>query len=100
MQLHYIALHAEEAPVDDQLTFRIPRTLARALARRAKERGVPKSQVVREALARYMVGEPAEPDREELWRRIQPFIGSIAIDEAAVEADEIARQIRRNNWRE
>lgn len=82
--------------MNDQLTFRIPRDLARALARRAKERGIPRSQVVREALARYVAGEPVDPDREELWRRVQPFIGSIAIDEAAVEADEIARQIYRN----
>lgn len=87
--------------MDDQVTFRVPRDLARALARRAKERGVPKSQVVREALARYVAGgQAAEPDAEELWRRVQPFIGSMSIDEAAVDADEWAREIRRHNWRE
>lgn len=87
--------------VDDQLTFRIPRDLARALARRAKERGVPKSQLVREAIARYVAGGAvAEPDAEELWRRVQPFVGSMPLDHDAIEADEIARQIYRNNWRE
>lgn len=39
---------------DEHLTLRIPRDLARALARWARERGVPRSQVVREAVARYL----------------------------------------------
>lgn len=86
--------------MDRQLTFRIPRELARALARRARERGVPKSQVVREALTQYVVGAPAERAAGEMWRRVERFVGSVALDQAAIEADEIARQIRRNNWRE
>lgn len=86
--------------MDEQLTFRIPRDLMRALARKAKERRVPKSQVVREALARYVSAADEEAEAEERWRRIQPFIGSISIDEAAVEADPWAREIRRHNWRE
>ena len=44
---------------DDHLTLRLPRELARALARWARERGVPKSQVAREAVARYLA--PAGP---------------------------------------
>ena len=39
---------------DDHLTLRLPRELARALARWARERGVAKSQAVREAVARYL----------------------------------------------
>jgi hypothetical protein len=44
---------------DSHLTLRLPRDLARALARWARERGVPKSQVAREAVVRYL--GPAEP---------------------------------------
>jgi hypothetical protein len=38
---------------DEHLTLRLPRDLARALARWSREHGVPKSQAVREAVARY-----------------------------------------------
>ena len=43
---------------DDHLTLRIPRDLARALDRWARERGVPKSQLAREAVARYLSPDP------------------------------------------
>jgi Ribbon-helix-helix protein, copG family len=48
---------------DDHLTLRLPRALARALARWARERGVPKSQLAREAVARYLspVGASTDP---------------------------------------
>lgn len=39
---------------NSHLTLRLPRDLAGALARWARERGVPKSQVAREAVARYL----------------------------------------------
>ena len=39
---------------DTHLTLRLPRELARALARWARARGVPRSQVVREAVSRYL----------------------------------------------
>ena len=39
---------------DDHLTLRLPGSLARALAQWARERGVPKSQLVREAVGRYL----------------------------------------------
>lgn len=55
LRLHYSALHME-----DQVTFRLPRAVARVLARRARERGVPKSQLVREALETYLAGPVAE----------------------------------------
>lgn len=86
--------------MDGQVTFRIPRDLMRALARQARERRVPKSQVVREALAQYVAGAREEAEAAELWRRLQPFVGSMPLDHAAIEADEIARQIYRDNWRE
>ncbi len=47
---------------DSHLTLRLPARLARALARWARARGVPKSQVAREAVARYLEpGLPADP---------------------------------------
>lgn len=44
---------------DTHLTLRLPTELARALARWARERQVPKSQVVREAVARYLSPPPS-----------------------------------------
>lgn len=38
----------------DHLTLRLSRELSKALARWARERGVPKSQLAREAVARYL----------------------------------------------
>ncbi len=46
---------------DEHLTLRLPRDLARALARWAREHSVPKSQVVREAVARYCLPPAPEP---------------------------------------
>lgn len=47
---------------DSHLTLRLPADLARALARWARSRRVPKSQLVREAVARYLAPSfvPAE----------------------------------------
>ncbi len=85
--------------MDSQITLRLPRDLARALARRAKERRVPKSQLVREAVAQYLA--PAEPQltREERWERVKHLVGSVELDMDAVMADPIARQIYEHNWR-
>ena len=47
---------------DDHLTLRLPQALARALARWARERGVPKSQLVREAVGRYLSAPGASSD--------------------------------------
>ena len=47
---------------DDHLTLRLSRELARALARWARERGVPKSQLAREAVVSYL--SPAGPAAE------------------------------------
>ena len=49
---------------DTHLTLRLPRELARALARWARAHGLPKSQVAREAVARYLAPAPAsDPSR-------------------------------------
>lgn len=44
--------------MDDHLTLRLPRALARALDRWARSRGLPRSHVVREAVARYLDPSP------------------------------------------
>lgn len=86
--------------MDDQVTIRIPRALARALARRARERGVPKSHVVREALREYLAEGVAQSPPGDTWKRVAAFIGSMPLDHAAIERDPIARQIREHNWRD
>jgi len=48
---------------DSHLTLRLPADLARALARWAHSRGVPKSQLVREAVARYLAPSSAPLER-------------------------------------
>lgn len=84
---------------DDQITLRLPRALSRALGRRARERGVPKSQLAREALEAYLAGRP-EDEPGAAWGRIAPLVGSLRLDRAAVERDALARQLRAHNWRE
>src|SRR5688572_15100617 len=84
---------------DDQVTLRIPRELAQQLRKQARERGVPSSQIVREALQSYLGGSMPE-DPATTWSRIAPLIGSLAIDPADVERDALAAQMRRHNWRE
>lgn len=44
---------------DTHLTLRLTRELARALARWARERGVAKSEVAREAVQQYLAPSPA-----------------------------------------
>lgn len=85
--------------MEDQVTFRLPRDVARVLARRARERGVPKSQLVREALETYLAGPVAESGPIDARQRIAPFIGAATLDAAVIERDAIARQIRQHNWR-
>lgn len=47
---------------NDALTLRLPTSLARALAGLAKARGIAKSQLVREAVSRYI--DPAAPNEQ------------------------------------
>lgn len=93
--MHYNALQ-----MDDQLTFRIPQELAQALNRTARMRGVPKSQLVREALREYLGHRLAAPDRATILERLEAYRGIAALDHAAIQADPIARQIYEHNWRE
>lgn len=83
--------------MDDQVTFRIPSELARALARQARERRVPKSQLVREALRGYL--EASAPASADPRAALEQFRAIAPLDRAAIEADALARQIRKHNWR-
>jgi predicted DNA binding CopG/RHH family protein len=56
MHFSCIAMHVMK---EDQLTLRVPASLSRALTQRARERDVPKSQVIREALVRYLASSTA-----------------------------------------
>jgi ribbon-helix-helix CopG family protein len=44
------------------ITLRLPDDLAKSLSRRARARNVPKSQIVREAVANYLIGAPLRPE--------------------------------------
>jgi hypothetical protein len=83
---------------DDQITLRLPRALARALADRARKRAVPKSLLVREALEAYL-GAPASREGA-AWQRVGEMVGSLTLDPAAIERDALAQQLRVHNWRD
>lgn len=85
--------------MDSQITLRLSKELARALAKRAKARGVPKSQLVREAVQKYLA-EPEQESDEAFWERNKHFIGSVQGDHEAMMADPIARQMYEHNFRE
>ena len=86
--------------MDEQTTFRLPRELSRALTRVAKERGVPKSHLVREALERYVFPEPATTGTRAVREGGAAFIGSLRLEPLAEGADDLAGMIRAHNWRE
>jgi hypothetical protein len=71
------------------------------LSRLARQRGVPKSQLVREALEQYLAGassgHAAQP--MSVRERSAPYIGAIRLPEGSAD-DEISVRIRRNNWRD
>lgn len=80
---------------DTHLTLRLPRELARALAKFARDHGLPKSHVAREAVARYLA--PLEAAREsrrsvtaldlaERW----PAVPRLTAEEATAFAADIA----------
>lgn len=83
---------------DEQLTLRLPHELLRDIDRRARALGVPKAQVVREALTAYLAA-PAEPDPAAPLHAVSALVGSLALDPEAIERDELAGRIRRHNWR-
>lgn len=82
-----------------QTSFRLPPDLARALDRLARERGVPKSQLVREALARYLAAPEASSRVMAVRERSAPYIGAIRLD-APGRGDAVGALIRERNWRE
>ena len=47
--------------MEDQTSFRLPREMLQELGRLAKDRGVPRSQLVREALEIYLATRAPEP---------------------------------------
>ena len=85
----------------DQTSFRLPPEMLRELGRLARQRGVPKSQLVREALEQYLVapasGNVAQP--MSVRERSAPYIGAIRLPHGNAD-DEISVRIRRNNWRD
>lgn len=84
---------------DDQLTLRLPRDLARQLAKRAREQRVNKSHVVREALTAYLATTPPVDSRA-AWERVRHLVGSARLDHDAIDADPLARQLYEHNWRD
>lgn len=85
-----------------QTSFRLPVELLRMLTRTAKQRGVPKSQLVREALERYLAaGNPPEPRAPLAVReRTATYMGMIRLPDPDEADDPIAVRIRENNWRD
>lgn len=95
---------------DSHLTLRIPAELARALARFARGRGVPKSQVAREAVARYLAPSPSPATAErplgvparvlaERWKHLPRLTREEARDlEADVVASRAAIPSVREPW--
>lgn len=61
-----------------QTSFRLPQNMLRALNKLARQRGVPKSQVVREAIEQYLAGSSTNQTKAMSVReRSAPYIGSI-----------------------
>jgi len=83
---------------DEQLTLRLPHALLRDVDRRARALGVPKAQVVREALAAYLA-TPAEADPAAPLQAVSALVGSLDLDPDGIERDAIAARVRRHNWR-
>jgi hypothetical protein len=84
-----------------QTSFRLPTDLSRALARLAKQRGVPKSQLVREALERYLATSGSEPAAPlSVRERSAPYVGMIRLPAEVPAEDSVAVRIRQHNWRD
>ncbi|MGH7700943.1 MAG: ribbon-helix-helix protein, CopG family [Gemmatimonadales bacterium] len=92
------------------LTLRLPAELARALARWARIRRVPKSALVREAVARYLAPNPppVPPTRRVTARELAALLASLphlSREQAEVFArdletarSELARLEQRDPW--
>lgn len=87
---------------DEQITLRLPGSLRRRIARAARARRVPQSQLVREAVESYLAAD-TPPDAATSWARVSHLAGSIELDHSldhSRERDALARQLRAHNWRE
>ena len=70
------------------------------IERAAKERGIRKSQLVREALEQYLAGPTGDaPPGLSVRDRTAPYIGSINLSGPG-DAEAIADRVRRRNWRD
>jgi predicted DNA-binding protein len=85
--------------MEEQITIRIPRDLARALTRKARQRGVKRSLLVREAIARYVAEPEPAPSTASTWERIRHHVGSMPLDQNELSDDPLVRQIHERNWR-
>lgn len=85
----------------DQTSFRLPPEMLRALGRLARQRGIPKSQLVREALEQFLAEQqtPQGPQSMTVRERSAPYIGSISLA-GSRESEDISVRIRKNNWRD
>jgi Arc/MetJ-type ribon-helix-helix transcriptional regulator len=61
--------------MERQITVRLPRSLARRLQRLAEDRGIRRSQLVREALEAYL-GEPVPSPGERPFDRVRDLAGA------------------------
>ena len=86
--------------MDAQITLRVPADLAKRLTARAKQAGVKRSQVVREALQAFLGTGVDALRTTSVHERLAPYIGAVALDAPALERDELARRLRAHNWRE
>jgi hypothetical protein len=84
--------------MDDQTSFRLPREMLQELAQQAKARGVPRSQLVREALEIYLATPAAELPVLTVRDRSAPYIGRVDLSGPG-DAESIADRVRRRNWR-
>ena len=86
--------------MSDQTSFRLPPEMLRRIERAARDRGIRKSQLVREALEQYLAGPNADASpRLSVRDRSAPYIGSINLSGPG-DAEAIADRVRRRNWRE
>ena len=84
--------------MDDQTSLRLPREMLRELERLASERGVPRSQLVREALELYLASPSKESPVLTVRDRSAPYIGSLDLTGPG-DAEGVADRVRRRNWR-
>jgi hypothetical protein len=61
---------------------------------------VPKSQLVREAVFRYLEEPSGGLTAEEAWERMKPFVGIVEGNPELVTPEELADHIYRQNFRE